>query len=165
MIEKEERIEYPIQTVREGNKITKICVEDCYKMLKDFDEVLLKHYNNCVDISDGVIKEVPNADGRIGEGCLIIGRGVSQPCLTDAFDEEIGNNIAFMKAKINANMKKRNILIRLWKEIGKVMDNLDEKIFKLEDLIDMDVIGIRKYNPEYLSKWCILEENDENYEV
>ena len=29
----ENRVGYPIQTTREGNKITKVCVEDYYKMI------------------------------------------------------------------------------------------------------------------------------------
>ena len=83
--------------------------------------------------------------------CVVIGTGVSQPCLTDAFDEEIGNNIAFMKAKLNANLKKRNILLKLWNAAFITIDAIDREIIKIDDLISLDLSGLRKHNSEYLN--------------
>lgn len=138
-------VRLPIRTERDGNKITKVCVEDVYKMLNRIIERMNKSYNNSVDIIDSVNKEV---DGFKGE--LIVGTGISQPCLTDAFDEEIGNNIAFMKAKLNANIKKRNLLYRIYNEYVYMLDVLDDEIDKIDNYIDFDLEGIRNYNPEYL---------------
>ena len=138
-------VRLPIRTERDGNKITKVCVEDVYKMLNRIIERMNKSYNNSVDIIDSVNKEV---DGFKGE--LIVGTGISQPCLTDAFDEEIGNNIAFMKAKLNANIKNRNLLYRIYNEYVYMLDVLDDEIDKIDNYIDFDLEGIRNYNPEYL---------------
>lgn len=138
-------VRMPIETVRDGNKITKVCVEDVYKLLNRVQEALVKGYNDSIDIIDSVHKEVNGYEGE-----LIVGTGISQPCLTDAFDEEIGNNIAFMKAKLNANLKKYNILYRIYDKNVDLLGKLADEIIKIEQLINMDIEGVRKYNPEYL---------------
>ena len=132
----------PIQTIREGNKITKICVEDYYKMI-----------NRIADAEDRSAEKWNEIWESMGEDdtCVIIGTGISQPCLTDAFDEEIGNNIAFMKAKLNANMKKRNVLRKLWEAAMITIDAIDEEWDKIDDMIAFDLNGLRKYNTEYLN--------------
>ena len=147
-------VRMPIKTSREGNKITKVCVEDIYKLINRVQEAMDKAYENSVDIVDSVHKEV---DGFEGE--LIIGRGTSQPCLTDAFDEEIGNNIAFMKAKLNANIKKYNIVRRVFMEYIRAIDSFEEELDRIECYINFDLEGIREYNPEYLIDK--FPENDE----
>lgn len=139
-------VRMPIETTREGNKITKVCVEDVYKIINRVLATMDKAYNKSTDIVDTVWKEYGDYEGQ-----LIIGTGVSQPCLTDAFDEEIGNNIAFMKAKLNANIKKHNLLVRIFNAWGDAMDSIDEEISKVDDYIKMDLDGIRRHNPEYLS--------------
>ena len=139
-------VRLPIKTTREGNKITKVCVEDVYKMINRIIEPMDKAYNNSIDIIDSVHKQVDDYEGE-----LIVGTGISQPCMLDAFDEEIGNNIAFMKAKLNANIKKHNVLIKIWNEYYKFMHSLDEDICKVDNFIKLDLEGIRKYNPEYLT--------------
>ena len=139
-------VRLPIETTREGNKITKVCVEDVYKIVNRIIEAMDKAYNNSTDILDSIHKQVNGFEGE-----LIVGTGISQPCLTDAFDEEIGNNIAFMKMKLNANIKKRNFIIGVWNEYVRVLDSLDDEIKKIEENIDMDIEGIRLHNPDYLS--------------
>lgn len=139
-------VRMPIETTREGDKITKVCVEDIYKIINRVLTTMDKAYNKSTDIVDTVWKEYGDYEGQ-----LIIGTGVSQPCLTDAFDEEIGNNIAFMKAKLNANIKKHNLLVRIFNAWGDAMDSIDEEISKVDDYIKMDLDGIRRHNPEYLS--------------
>lgn len=135
----------PIKTTKEGNKITKVCVEDVYKMLNRLQESMDKSFNNSQKIIDSIHKEVDDYEGE-----LIIGTGISQPCITDAYDEEIGMNIAFIKAKLNANLKKRNILSRIWNEYIHTLGDIDDEIHKLDYYIDMDLAGIRRYNPDYL---------------
>lgn len=139
-------VRLPIETTREGNKITKVCVEDVYKIVNRIIEAMDKAYNNSTDILDSIHKQVNGFEGE-----LIVGTGISQPCLTDAFDEEIGNNIAFMKMKLNANIKKRNFIVRVWNEYVRVLDSLDDELKKIEENIDMDIEGIRLHNPDYLS--------------
>jgi hypothetical protein len=164
----ENRIEYPIQTKREGNKITKICVEDIYKIINRIGAAEERSSEEWNKIMDEIEKEVPNANGEVGEGCLIIGTGISQPNIKDAFDEEIGNTIAFMKAKLNANMKKRNILFRLYNAAFITIEAIDDEINKIDDKIALDLANLRKHNPEYLNKLyhygykhLIFEDSDE----
>ena len=140
-----DNVRMPIETTREGNKITKVCVEDVYKMINRVIEAMDKAYNSSVEILNSIHKEVNGYEGE-----LIIGTGISQPCITDAFDEEIGTNIAFMKAKLNANLMKRNLLYRIHHKYIDVLDSLDTEIKKIEKYIDMDLEGIRRHNPEYL---------------
>ena len=148
----ENRIEYPIQTIREGNKITKICVEDFYKMINRIGAAEDRSAEKWNEIWDSLDVDVENGQGEVGNGCLIIGKGVSQPNIKDAFDEEIGNNIAFMKAKLNANMKKRNVLIKLWNAAMITIDAIDDEISKIDSKIASDLRLLRHYNPSYLDK-------------
>lgn len=150
-MENENRIEYPIQTIREGNKITKICVEDFYKMLNRICDEDIRGNEEFEEIWDSLDVEVLNRDGEKGIGCLVVGKGISQPNIQDAFDEEIGNNIAFMKAKLNANMKKRNILFKLWKAKSIVVNAIEREIYNLDSKIAFDLDGLREYNPDYLN--------------
>ena len=144
-------VRMPIETNREGTKITKVCVEDVYKMINRVQDAMNKAYNNSVDIIDSIHKDYKCADGTVASGELIIGTGISQPCLTDAFDEEIGNNIAFMKAKLNANIKKHNFLCRIYNEFGDLCYKMDEEFDKIDKNIIRDLVGLRNFNPEYLT--------------
>ena len=143
-------VRLPIETTRDGNKITKVCVEDVYKIMNRVIEAMDKAHNNSVDIINSVDKKYVSNDDSEYFGSLVIGRGVSQPCLTDAFDEEIGNDIAFMKAKLNANIKKHNLLTRVWNEFCKLLDIIDVDLGKVDDYIYDDLMRLRQYNPEYL---------------
>lgn len=140
-----ENVRMPIQTIREGNKITKTCVEDVYKMVNRIQDAMNKAYNGSVDIIDSLQKD------EYGDDCaVVIGTGISQPCLSDAFDEEIGNNIAFMKMKLNANIKKAKILKRILNQYDKLYDSILEEVDKIDELIEFDLEGIRRHNPDYL---------------
>lgn len=143
-------VRLPIETTRDGNKITKVCVEDVYKIMNRVIEAMDKAHNNSVDIINSVDKKYVSNDDAEYFGSLIIGKGISQPCLNDAFDEEIGNDIAFMKAKLNANIKKHNLLTRVWNEFGKLLDIIDVDLGKVDDYIYDDLLRLRQYNPEYL---------------
>lgn len=144
-----ERIEYPIETLREGRKVTKICVEDIHRLLNHMIKELDHRYNNIIKIINSTEKEVPNCNGEIGKGNFVVGVGVAQAMLTDAYDDEIGQEIAFRKAKLSANIKKRNIVIKAYNEIVKYLDELDEIYNRYTDYIDNDVNAIRVYNPNY----------------
>ena len=139
-------VKFPIKTVREGNKITKVCVEDVYKMI---GRIVEKH-NATAELLESIHKSVETEDGKYIPGEFIIGKGTSQPCLTDAFDEEIGSNIAFMKAKLNANFKKYHFLDKVWNSLIDTLDVMEGEIDRVSEMILMDLNGIRKHNPEYL---------------
>ena len=145
----------PILTYRDGNKVTKVCVEDVYKMINRIQDAMNSAFNHTVDVIDSIHKDdIPGIDENgypvEMEGELIVGKGISQPCLTDAFDEEIGSNIAFMKAKLNANIKKFNFLNKIYKEWFEAAKTFDREIFKVEDQILFDLHNLRVYNPDYL---------------
>lgn len=139
-------VKFPIKTVREGNKITKVCVEDVYKML---NRIIEKH-NVTAELLESLHKTVETEDGAYVPGEFIVGTGISQPCLTDAFDEEIGSNIAFMKAKLNANLKKYRFLTKVWNSLIKTLDVVEDEFDRVSEMILMDLDGVRKHNPEYL---------------
>jgi len=139
----------PIETTREGNKITKVCVEDVYKIMNRIIDAMDKAYNNSMKIINGVDKKYVSKDTYYF-GSLIIGTGVSQPCLNDAFDEEIGNDIAFMKAKLNANIKKFNIICRIYNIYLDAAESMDSDLLTIENHILDDLYRLRQYNPEYL---------------
>ena len=162
-----DNVRLPIETTREGNKITKVCVEDIYKMINRIgaaEERSAKEWNG---IWESLDKDVEDVDGNVVNGCLVVGTGISQPNIKDAFDETVGNNIAFMKAKLNANFKKRNILYKFYKAANITLDAIAEEVAKIDNKIYMDLEGIRKHNPEYLNR---LDEygyelNLDDYEV
>ena len=142
----ENEVRFPLGTKREGNKITKTCVEDVYKICNRVIEGMNKAYDNSTDIIDSL--------GHIEYGkdsAVVFGVGVSQPCMTDAFDEEIGNNVAFMKMKLNANIKKHNFLCRIFNEYDKFLEKLLDELEKVDNNILFDLDGIRQHNPNYLS--------------
>ena len=163
-----DNVRLPIRTSREGNKITKVCVEDIYKMINRIGAAEKRSAEKWNEIWESLDKDVEDADGGIVNGCLVVGTGISQPNIKDAFDETVGNNIAFMKAKLNANFKKRNILFKLFNAANITLDAIAEEIVKIDSKIQMDLEGIRKHNPEYLSR---LDEYgyefnlDDDYEV
>lgn len=138
-------VKLPIETTREGNKITKVCVEDVYKLLNRVYGAMDKAYNKSSEVMDKIHKDYGEYEGE-----LIIGKGISQPCLTDTFDEEIGMNIAFMKAKLNANIKKHNFLVQVYNNYLDALDSIYDEISNVDDLIMMDLNSLRIYNPEYL---------------
>ena len=138
-------VKMPIQTIREGNKITKVCVEDVYKMINKIIEPIDKLRNGLDDFE----KEYEYPDGSVYRGDLVIGTGVSQPCIGDAFDEEIGMNLAFIKSKLNANIKKYRFLLRAMKNADKVVDSIANEMGRVYDLIEMDIEGVRKHNPDF----------------
>lgn len=138
----------PLETKREGDKITKVCVEDVYKIINRVYEAMDKAYNNSSEILDSIHKTYESVDGKY-EGELIIGTGIAQPCKDDVFDEEIGNEIAFKKAKLNANEKKINLLERVYKEQNKVSNLILKELSRLDSYVERDIKDIRHYNPDF----------------
>ena len=147
-------VRLPIETSQDGNKITKVCVEDIHKITDRVIDAMNKAYNNSAEIIDNLkcayYSEVNKTLYCDGNSRLIVGTGNSQPCLTDAFDDEIGNDIAFIKAKLNANIKKHNILVRIYNEFVNVLDAVDFDLEKIDDYICDDLLRMRQYNSEYL---------------
>ena len=104
------KLRMPIETTRNNETITKVCVEDVSRILSRVQTSINKANKDVKNLFKSVRKRYASSF-QDSEGYLVIGRGYSQPCHGDQFDEKIGNNIAFMKAKLNANFKKRSLLI------------------------------------------------------
>ena len=140
-----DEVKLPIETYREGNQITKVCVEDVHRMVNRIQEGMNRTFNKTVDVMDSL------EDLEYGkDSAVIMGKGISQPCLTDAFDEEIGSNIAFMKMKLNINIKKHKFLSRALKAWLSMIPVFEEEFMRVEPKIHMDLEGIRRHNPNYL---------------
>ena len=60
-------------------------------------------------------------------------------------------HLSNVKAKLNANMKKRNVLRKLWEAAMITVDAIDEEWNKIDNMIAFDLNGLRKYNTEYLN--------------
>lgn len=143
-------VRLPIETTREGDKITKVCVEDVYKMINKIYDAMNKSYNESEEILESVKKKYWTDSNVYYDGYLIVGTGVSQPCNDDVFDEETGMNIAFMKAKLNANIKKHNVLRRIYNSYINTIVVIGTELDKISEYINMDIDNIREYNPDYL---------------
>lgn len=142
---KKEKTVLPIKTIKDGNVTTKVCVEDIYKIINRVQGPMDKAYKRFEEIIESYRRTIDGVDGY-----LVMGKGTSKPCLLDAYDEEIGSNIAFMKAKLNVNLKKMRLLDKLFYELLKVFGALYDEHLRLDHYIQMDLRGIRNHNPEYL---------------
>lgn len=80
---------------------------------------------------------------------IIEGRGISQPCGEDVYDENIGKQIAFKKAKLHANMKKFNRIYNVYKILTKTSEKIVELLIKLNTLIEKDIDYIKQYNKDF----------------
>lgn len=153
-------VRMPIETTRNGEEITKVCVEDVYKMLNRVINAMDKAQDNAIDIIDSVHKEYGDYEGE-----LMIGRGVSKPCHGDVFNEEIGNEIAFKKMKLNVNNKKYNLLRRIYNEYVDVLNVIEYEMNEVLFYIDYDLAGVREYNPDYLKDYFKEDEDESKSEA
>ena len=87
--------------------------------------------------SETVLKSI-HKEYKDYEGELIIGKGISKPCNGDGYNDEIGETVAFVKAKLNANIKKRRIIERLLKTLDKAKNEIKAEGTKLDNYIRMD---------------------------
>lgn len=139
----------PIETSYNGEEITKIVIEDVSKVLSRVQTSINKAAKESKNLFKSIRKRYVSSI-QDSEGYLVIGRGVSNPCNGDVFNEKIGNNIAFMKAKLNANIKKHKILCEVYNNFITVLDDLDVELKKVDSYIQMDLYNLRQYNSEYL---------------
>lgn len=134
----------PVKTIKQGETTIKIVVDDFYKTLNRVIDGL----NNLVDSSNNIIDSV-HKEYEDYEGELIIGRGVSQPCNGDKYDEALGSEIAFRKAKINGNLKKCRIIERLLTKLWKYEVVLSEELTNLDTQLLEDSGYMKQVNPNF----------------
>lgn len=134
----------PVKTIKQGETTIKIVVDDFYKTLNRVIDGL----NNLVDNSNNIIDSI-HKEYEDYEGELIIGRGVSQPCNGDKYDEALGSEIAFRKAKINGNLKKCRIIERLLTKLWKYEVVLSEELTNLDTQLLEDSNYMKQVNPNF----------------
>lgn len=142
----------PIKTSYDGEVTTKICIEDFYKVLNRVQDAAWKAYEQAQDAIDSIHKVY---DGYEGE--LIIGTGVSEPCSGDEYSKEIGEEIAFKKAKLNANIKKAKLLEKVIKGLSEGYNKIINEQEKIESYIQRDLVDLREYNPDYLVNFDLYQ--------
>lgn len=142
----------PIYTYRDGEKTTKVCIESMHKVINRMISEMDKTYNDSMEILDSLDnnKYWLEDENAVIEGCIVVGTGVSQPCNGDVYDEQLGNEIAFKKAKLNANIKKYNLLWKLCKKQIDFIVKIDEELEKIDAHIYRDINDLRIYNEDYL---------------
>ena len=60
------------------------------------------------------------------------------------------DNIAFMKMKLNANIKKHNLLCKVYNAWFKQLDVINQELNKIDLSILRDLQGVRMHNESYL---------------
>ena len=70
-------VRLPIKTTQKGDEISKVCVEDCYKIVNRVVQSMDKAYNNSIDILDSIHKKY---DGYAGAKGVKIDRLQIVPC-------------------------------------------------------------------------------------
>lgn len=140
---------FPIKTKKlNNNEIMKVVIEDFGKCLRKIS-LRTRDLSKKINIMfSEYYRLVENT-----YGFYIKGIGISCPDKEDSFDEEIGNEISFRKAKLNANLKKAKILKRALKMYKEEEDSIKTELDKLNKYIDMDLTALRKYNPDYLTDY------------
>lgn len=124
--------------------IKKVITDDISKLA---DKVVGAYFEGYNKIAHEFLYYLDPEDGHV----KITGKGCSEVCRNDVFNAEIGNEIAFRKAKLYTNIKKYNLLHNVWSNLMKTVDVIMEEQQKLEKYIAQDILAIRKYNSDYWS--------------
>ena len=144
-----EEVRLPIVTTVDGFTTQKVVVEDVYKMSNRIIEASTRCYNKIMDIINSIHKTYTDPEGDEYEGELIIGIGTSAPCKGDLYDDKMGNEIAFKKAKLKANMQKFKKLIQVARALDDMHGIVWNEIEKVANLTNMDTEALREYNPDF----------------
>ena len=144
-----EEVRLPIVTTVDGFTTQKVVVEDVYKMSNRIIEASTKCHNKIMDIVNSIHKTYTDPEGNEYEGELIVGIGTSVPCKGDLYDDKIGNEIAFKKAKLKANIQKFKKLIQVAKALDAIHSVVWNEIEKVANLTNMDIEALREYNPDF----------------
>lgn len=77
------------------------------------------------------------------------GKGISSPCGEDVYDENIGKQIAFKKAKLSANMKKFRKIHHVYRIMNDCTTKLGLLLMKINSFIEKDIEYIQNYNKDF----------------
>lgn len=137
-------VKLPIKTIKKGHTTIKICVEDVKRLMERVRSSARYLQEHVFDITDEIYQCI---DGQLGE--FIIGKGVSRPNIKDAYDEEIGSSLAFVKAKLNSSNKKLRLLKRIHRLYTKSLKSLEREIAATQNSIEADIEKVRLHNPDF----------------
>lgn len=122
-----------IKTFKENNTITKVRIENASDLFSFMYSSL------------GSVYSFLNKEDQV-----IVTLGKSTPRNGDEFNEKSGNIIAFRKARIKANKKKIDLLIKFRKFLLELIRNTNEKTLKLQKFVDKDVRYIKEnFNSDF----------------
>lgn len=127
----------PIKTIKHGDIIAKVCVENISKILRKIEEIEDDHYDDLTNVCDDY------------KNRIVKGVGLSRPTDNDKYDEEIGNEIAFRKAKLYCNLKKIRLIEKVMKTYMTSLDKLQNELDRYATYVNKDVAALKEYNPEF----------------
>lgn len=134
----------PIKTYYDGESITKTVVDDIYRLVNR----LSKMNEDCFEKTNDALASIhKDYDGFTGE--LIVATGNSKPRKDDVYDQKIGEEIAFKKAKLKLNLKRLKLLKHIRNEYVKAVNKLDDEANKIIPVLSMDMNDLSKYNPDF----------------
>lgn len=104
----------------DGQKTNVNLVDDFYKDINRVQESMDNVYNEIQEICDSVHKSVVLGNESI-EGELITGTAEVEPRGKDIYDKDLGKQIAFKKAKINALSKKIRFYFKIINKLNRAL--------------------------------------------
>lgn len=127
----------PIKTIKHGDVTAKVCVEDISKLLRKINEIETDHYYDFTNVNGDYANRT------------IKGVGLSRPSDNDKYDDEIGNEIAFRKAKLYCNLKKIRLIEKVMNTYITSLNKLQNELDRYATYIGKDVAALKEYNPEF----------------
>lgn len=134
---------YPIKTFVGKNTVVKVCTEDVSKIVKNVRS-LLQELNLCIE---EMFYNNWYSDSK--NGFYIESKGKAVCDDKDEFDLETGEEIAFRKVKLIANIKKFRMLSRIINKVNDILDSLIDLRTRYAEYITKDQIALEKYNPDF----------------
>lgn len=121
----------PIKTIKNGNTTYKVVSDDLRKLKRKNRDRFLKLYIELSHLNDNIKDFVTHT-------------GVSTPAKSDTYDSNLGEIIAFKKAKIKNNDYRARKLAKMTLTLFDLIEELNKEIEILDSSTEMD--------EKYLSK-------------
>ena len=133
---------YPIKTYTSGKTTIKICTEDIHKLINGIAGA-------CYKAAGEIFEKLESYKAENGD-YIVESIGIATPTQDDQFDQNIGNEIAFRKVKLSANLKKARLLIKCIKSLEQAVQVCKDKLDKVTEYIKKDTEALRTYNDEFI---------------
>ena len=132
---------YPIKTFVKDNTVVKVCVEDAHRLINAVHLIAKDAYSKTLDLVGGFYSDKY-------DGYYIETKGKAVCGNDDNFDEEIGNEIAFRKMKIAANIRKVHLIRGAIRVLESQIKQLYVLLDKFERFIEKDSEALKAHNPK-----------------